>query len=75
MFRQIAGVFDEGLCSGTTIDAVADQFRQASDIMKDGSQNPSMTCDGISIGLGFDASAVRIGSVAAPAPPQPDPCG
>ena len=75
MLQQVAGSFDPALCSGTTFDSIADQLRQASDIMKDGSQDPDATCDGISIGLGFDAIAAGIDGVAAPVPPAPDPCG
>ena len=43
--------------------------------MKDGTNgDPNKTCDGISIGLGFEASAALIGGVAPPAPPVVDPC-
>lgn len=72
--QKIAGSFDEGLCSGTTFESLADQIRQASDIMADGSQDPNATCDAISIGLGFNAKPVLLGTVAEPAEPQPDPC-
>src|SRR5262249_39954589 len=72
--RKVAGAFDQGLCTGSTFDSLADQLRQASDIMKDGSQNPAVECDGISIGLGFDMAEVQLGPVAPESPPQPDPC-
>lgn len=72
--QKIAGSFDEGLCSGTTFDSLADQIRQASDIMSNGSQDPNATCDAISIGLGFNAKPVLVGVVDDPAAPQPDPC-
>jgi uncharacterized membrane protein YgcG len=72
--RKIAGSFDEGLCTGTTFDSLADQLRQASDILASGDQNPSQECDGISIGLGFDAKPVQLGDILDAAPPQPDPC-
>jgi len=72
--KKIAGSFDEGLCSGTTFDSLADQIRQASDIMSDGTQDPNATCDAISIGLGFNAKPVLVGVVDTPADPQPDPC-
>ncbi len=72
--RKVAGAFDEGLCSGSTFDSLANQLRQASDIMKDGTQNTAAECDGISIGLGFDMTEVQLGPVAPPADPQPDPC-
>ncbi len=72
--RKVAGSFDEGLCTGTTFDSLADQIRQASDMLQDGSQSEDKTCDAISIGLGFNAGTVQIGAVADPAPPEPDPC-
>jgi uncharacterized membrane protein YgcG len=72
--RKIAGSFDEGLCTGTTFDSLADQLRQASDMIAAGDQDPSKECDGISIGLGFDAKPVLLGDILDAAPPQPDPC-
>jgi hypothetical protein len=72
--KKVAGAFDKTLCSGSTIDGIANQLRQASDIMKDGSQDPSKTCDGISIGLGFDAKVVKLGKVADPATGGSNPC-
>jgi hypothetical protein len=72
--QKIAGSFDPGLCTGTTFESLADQIRQASDIMSDGSQDPNATCDAISIGLGFNSKPVLLGTVDEPAEPQPDPC-
>ena len=72
--KKVAGSFDEGLCEGTTFDSLADQLRQASDIMQDGTQNPGETCDGISIGLGFEAQPVKLGEIGPETPPEPDPC-
>ena len=57
--QKVAGSFDTGLCEGTTFDSLADQLRQASDVLASGGHNPSETCDGISIGLGFDAGLVN----------------
>jgi hypothetical protein len=37
------------------------QFEQTSDIMADGTNKPAKQCDGISVGLGFDAVAVQLG--------------
>lgn len=57
----------EGLCPGDTLfESVVQTIRNASDIMADGSQNAGATCDGISIALGFDATAVTIGEAAEP---------
>jgi len=72
--RKIAGSFDTGLCEGSTFDSIADQLRQASDIMADGTQDPSQVCNGISVGLGFDTKIVQLGAVAPPAQESPDPC-
>ncbi|MBN4050360.1 hypothetical protein JYT28_01240 [Desulfobulbus sp. AH-315-M07] len=73
--RKLAGSFDPGLCEGTTFESLADQLRQASDILKDGTQDPTRICDGISIGIGFEAVRAQIGDIAPATPPPPDPCG
>jgi hypothetical protein len=72
--KKVAGAFDPTLCMGPTIDSITAQIAQASDIMHDGSQDPTKQCDGISIGLGFDAEVVQIGDVAPAAVMKPDPC-
>jgi len=72
--RDVIGSLDSNLCSGTTVDSVITQIRQASDIMKDGTQDPGATCDGISVGLGFTMLAAKLGGVAEPASLQTDPC-
>ncbi|MFO0760832.1 MAG: hypothetical protein U0359_30425 [Byssovorax sp.] len=63
-----------GSCSGPIVDSVLNQIRQASDIMKDGSQNPAKTCDGISIGLGFTMQTIDFGAVGPETPPGDMPC-
>jgi hypothetical protein len=71
---KIAGALAD-LCPGDpTFESIAGNLRQASDIMKDGSQNPGSTCDGISIGLGFDMKAVKLGAIGPEAMPGLDPC-
>lgn len=73
--KQVAGSFDPSLCSGSTIDSIVNEIEQASDIMKNGTAGSSSdTCDGISIGLGFDAKLVQLGPVAPKAMPMPNPC-
>lgn len=72
--KKVAGSFSKDLCTGTTFDSVAVQLRQTADIMADGSQDPTKTCDGISLGWGFHAEALHLGVVAPPSPTQPDPC-
>ncbi len=73
--QKTAGGFDPSLCSGPTIQSILSQIAQASDIMTDGTQDPTQSCNGISIGLGFNATVVQLGPVAPPTPPQPNPCG
>jgi hypothetical protein len=67
--QKVAGSFDPSFCdpNNPTFMSLASEIAQASDIMHDGTQDPTKTCDGISIGLGFDADIVKIGPVAAPA--------
>jgi hypothetical protein len=72
--RTAAGDFDPILCESPTIDGLTSQIEQAADILQDGTQNPALPCDGISIGIGFDAVAVQLGPIGPPAPPPPNPC-
>jgi len=72
--KKVAGGFSKEFCSGTTVESLLDQLRGASDIMKDGTQSPGATCDGIAIGLGFEAKPIMLGTIAEATPPQPDPC-
>lgn len=73
--KKVAGAFDESLCEGSTFESIAQQIRAASDIMGDGTNgDDTKTCNAISIGLGFDAKAVVLGAVAAPATGGEDPC-
>ena len=46
----------------------ARQVAQAQDILLDGTNDPSQPCDGISIGLGFEAVRVKMGPVALVSP-------
>ncbi|MDI1444851.1 hypothetical protein [Polyangium sp. 6x1] len=73
---KVAAAFDESFCDpmSPTLQSILNQIRQASDIMKDGTQDPAVECDGISIGLGFNAKTVQLGPVAMPGEPPPDPC-
>lgn len=71
---KIAGSFDPSLCPpSATFESIAQQIRQAQDILLDGTQDTAKTCNGISIGLGFDAEGALLGSVFDP-PTSPDPC-
>lgn len=73
--KKVAGGFDQSLCSGATFDSIAQQIRAASDIMQDGTNgDPTKECDGISVGLGFEAKAIQLGGVAPAATAPTDPC-
>jgi hypothetical protein len=72
--KKVVAAFDESFCEeNTTVDSILTQVEQASDIMKDGSQDPTKECDGISIGLGFNMAHAKLGVVAEPAEIS-DPC-
>jgi hypothetical protein len=71
-FRTLAGGFDPSLCSGPTIDSILGQIKGTADILTNGNQDHASTCNGISIGLGFDAAVVKLGApVATPTPTDP----
>ena len=73
--KKIAGSFDKSMCEGSTFETIAQSIRGASDIMADGTNgDSSKTCDGISIGLGFEGVAVQLGGIAPAATPPDDPC-
>ena len=43
--------------------------------MADGTNgDPTKTCDGISVGLGFEGLAIKLGDIAPKADPPADPC-
>ncbi|MEZ4301297.1 MAG: hypothetical protein R3B70_40555 [Polyangiaceae bacterium] len=72
---KVAGSFDPSLCPpSSTFESIAQQIRQASDILTDGGQDPTKDCNGISIGLGFDMQQVQLGPVAPESTPGEDPC-
>jgi hypothetical protein len=72
--QLVAGSIDSSLCGGQAIQSILDEIAQASDILSDGTQDPTKTCDGISIGLGFNAALVQIGPIAPPATAKTNPC-
>ena len=74
MMQAVAGGFDPSLCSGATWDSIAAQFRQTADVMADGTQDPSATCNGISIGVGFTLWRASLGGIEEQPPPPPNPC-
>jgi hypothetical protein len=72
--KQLAGTFDPTLCTSSVLTSIEDQIRQASDIMQDGTQDPTMMCNGISIGLGFTAKSIQLGGIGPASPPPATPC-
>jgi len=57
-----------GYCGNPLFDGLITSIRQASDIMTDGTQDPNKTCDGISMGLGFEMAEALLGPVGMPMP-------
>jgi hypothetical protein len=72
--RGLMGSIDPSLCDGASSDDILRQMAQASDRLEDGTEDPRAICDGISIGLGFEAERAELGPIAAPEPPAPWPC-
>jgi hypothetical protein len=73
-FERVAGSISTSLCSGSTLDTIKATIRQASDILVDGKQDPTKSCNAISIGIGFDAVSVAVGPIAGPVAAPKDPC-
>ncbi len=72
--QSVAGRISKSLC-GSAFDGIAQQIRQTSDILADGTHSAGKACDAISIGLGFTAK--HIGNptkVAGLGTAPPDPC-
>ena len=65
-FKQVAGKLSPSLCSGSALQGILAQVAQASDILQDGTQDPTKSCDGISIGLGATTTGAKIGAVFTP---------
>jgi hypothetical protein len=70
-----ASSFNQSFCDGLTLKNIQDAIRQSSDMLADGSQDPSKSCDGISVGIGFTGKQVATPTKeAVPVPAPPDPC-
>jgi hypothetical protein len=70
--KGVAG--SQNLC-GAAFDSIAEQIKAASDSLKAGGQDPAVTCDSISIGIGFKATlAAAPGANLPKSQPKPDPC-
>ncbi len=73
--QKVAGLISTSLC-GSAFQGIADQIRQAQDILQNGTNAQNVACSAISIGLGFDAVLVHDPTQVVTAPPgPPDPCG
>jgi hypothetical protein len=78
--KPIAGNVSISLCTASAFDSIAQQILQAADIVlePDGTvtNDASVACNAISIGLGFDATAVTIGNAVSVPVATPTPvCG
>ncbi|MGK4004778.1 hypothetical protein WMF31_19260 [Sorangium sp. So ce1036] len=73
--RSVIGTIEPSFCESTGLDSTLDQVRRASDIMKDGGQDPGQECNAISIGIGFTAREVQLGDIAPPAEATSTACG
>ena len=71
-FAQLEGASS---CSGASFDAIASQIRQASDILKDGTNTSGVACNGISAGIGFEADETAPPNMAVDQPAVINPCG
>ena len=73
---KLAAQFDTSFCdpNSPTLQSILAQIAQASDILADGTQDPSKSCNAISIGIGFTMRAAQLGAVVPPPPPPPNPC-
>ncbi|HEY5242676.1 MAG TPA: hypothetical protein VIJ22_14450 [Polyangiaceae bacterium] len=71
--QNVAGTVGTTLCSGSAFLTLAQWIEQSEESLLDGTQDPSLPCDGISIGLGFEAVRVQRGPVAV-VPPFGDAC-
>lgn len=71
---KVIGAVDSTFCPPSEVyNSFAQDVRKASDILSDGTQDPSKTCDAISIGIGFEADAALLSDVFDPIAPT-DPC-
>ena len=57
--QAVAGRLSASLCNPATFAGIANQIKQQSDILHDGTNVAGQTCDGISIGIGFEAKLVK----------------
>jgi hypothetical protein len=52
-----------GICSSPLFQGLLTEIDKASDIMNDGTQDPTKTCNGITMGMGFEMGPAQYGDV------------
>lgn len=72
--RRLVSGISADFCDLDALDPLLDQIREAADILEDGTQDASATCDGISVGLDFDVEEVLLGGVGEVAAPYGNEC-
>ena len=73
MMHAAASHISTSLC-GSAFDGLAAQYRAAADILVDGSNASGVTCDGISVGFGFNATLIANPTQVVQAAPLADAC-
>ncbi|CAN5152084.1 hypothetical protein BH09MYX1_BH09MYX1_20920 [soil metagenome] len=71
--KRVLGTVNTSFCQGSQLAAITQQIKQLQDIMDDGTQDSSKSCNAVSVGLGFDGKKIRLGAVT-PTPTTPNPC-
>ena len=61
--KGVAGNISTAFCGGTAFQTIATAIQQAADIMDDGTNVAGTACNGISIGIGFDADEIGLPQV------------
>ena len=72
--QGVAGNISPSFCAGSTFAQVAKSINQAADIMDDGTNVAGTPCNGISVGIGFDADEIGQPLVAGDPAPATNPC-
>jgi hypothetical protein len=81
--NALAGGIDTSLCSGSALESIDQQVEQDSDIVYDASTHAvsntaGVSCNAISIGVGFNANEIALptsADIEPPVPASPNPCG
>lgn len=73
ILKKYMGAFSTSLCDDTGVEGILSSVRQASDILQNGTQDPTKACDGISFGIGFETRVSKAGSTTQ-APDDINPC-